>query len=143
MKVADVIVAGMVKLQSITTELMVDDIDESMAFYIHILGFSCILAEPKEKPFFVILKNGPVELMLYQREQFSEEIPAFETPPVGGTIALYIGVENISSFYSDIKDKVKIIQKMHKTNYGTLEFSCEDCNGYVLMFNESATEKTT
>jgi len=126
----------MTHLTGITTELMVDDMEKSIDFYKHTLGFKIILSEPKTNPFFVILQNGKVKLMLYQRKQFAEEIPSFEKLPVGGSIALYIGVEDIASFFDKIKRKVKIIQPLHKTDYGSTEFSCEDCNGYLLMFHE-------
>ncbi len=119
-----------------TTELMVDDMNASFNFYTKFLGFSCIVSVPEQQPFFVILQNGPVELMLYERKQFSEEIPQFKTMPVGGSIALYLTVENIDELYNDLKDKVTIIQQLHATDYATTEFSCEDNSGYVLMFNQ-------
>lgn len=109
---------------------------ESIDFYRDILGFNIIVSEPKENPFFVILQSGSVDLMLYQRNQFSEEIPKFKDMSVGGSIALYIGVEDIEEMYKNLKGKVKVIQELHTTDYGSVEFSCEDNSGYVLMFNE-------
>lgn len=126
----------MVKLKNITTELMVDNVTESIDFYRDILGFEVTVLVPEENPFFAILQNGPVELMLYHRAHFSEEIPKFKNLSVGGSIALYIGVEAIDSLYKLLKDTVKIIQPLHTTDYGSIEFSCEDNSGYVLMFNE-------
>ena len=123
-------------MKNITTELMVDDMNKSIDFYRDILEFSIIVSEPQDNPFFVILQNGKVELMLYHRTQFSQEIPKFKDMPVGGPIALYIGVDEIEKLYKSVKNKVKIIQKIHKTDYGSTEFSCEDNSGYVLMFNE-------
>lgn len=115
---------------------MVDDMEGSINFYRDVLGFSNIVSEPKENPFFVILKNGSVKLMLYHRNQFSDEIPKFGKMSVGGSIALYIDVEKVDDLYEGIKNKVKIIQELHNTEYGSMEFSCEDNSGYVLMFNE-------
>lgn len=126
----------MIKMKNLTTELMVDDMKGSIDFYRDILGFNIIVSEPQENPFFVILQNGPVELMLYHREQFLQEIPKFEDMLVGGSIALYIGVDKVEELYESLKDKVKIVQELHTTDYGSTEFSCEDNSGYVLMFNE-------
>ena len=123
-------------MKNITTELMVDNMAKSISFYRDILGFNITVSEPKENPFFVILQNGSVELMLYHRNQFSQEIPKFKDISVGGTIALYIGVEKVEELYQRIKEQVKIIQDLHTTDYGSVEFSCEDNSGYVLMFNE-------
>ena len=121
------------KITHITTELMVDDIQKTIDFYKDILGFKITISVPEENPFFVVINNGPVDLMLYQRDQFSEEIPKFKDILIGGSIALYMNVENIESLFEVLKEKVKIIQELHETNYGTKEFSFEDCNGYVLM----------
>lgn len=126
----------MIELKNITTEFMVDDIEASIDFYRKLLGFEIVVTEPKENPFFVILKNGDVELMLYNRKQFSEEISKFEKMKIGGTVALYIGVEKIDTFYKSVKNEVRIIQKLHSTDYDSTEFSCEDNSGYVLMFSE-------
>lgn len=115
---------------------MVDNMAKSINFYRDILGFTIIISEPKETPFFVILQNGSVELMLYHRNQFSQEIPKFKDMSVGGSIALYIGVEEVEELYKSLSGKVKIIQELHTTDYGSVEFSCEDNSGYVLMFNE-------
>ncbi|MCA9369109.1 MAG: VOC family protein [Pseudomonadales bacterium] len=123
-------------MKNITTELMVDNMAKSINFYRDILGFTIIISEPKETPFFVILQNGSVELMLYHRNQFSQEIPKFKDMSVGGSIALYIGVEEVEELYKSLSGKVKIIQELHTTDYGSVEFSCEDNSGYVLMFNE-------
>lgn len=123
-------------MKNITTELMVDNMAESINFYRDILGFNLIVSEPKENPFFVIIQNGSVELMLYNRDQFSQEIPKFRDMSVGGSIALYIGVEEVEKLYKSLKNKVKIVQELHTTDYGSVEFSCEDNSGYVLMFNE-------
>lgn len=123
-------------MKNITTELMVDDMDKSLIFYTDILGFNLIVSEPNKNPFFVILQNGPVELMLYHRKQFSQEIPKFKDILVGGSIALYFGVDEIEKLYMRLKGKVKIIQELHTTDYGSTEFSFEDNSGYVLIFNE-------
>lgn len=120
----------------LTPELMVESVIQTLPFYTDILGFKTVMAAPEKDPFFVILANGPVEVMLYQREQFAAEIPQFDEMKLGGTVALYISVKDISVFYTKVKDKVKIIQPLHTTDYGSVEFSISDPNGYVLMFNE-------
>lgn len=125
------------KTKKITTELMVLDMDRTIDFYQNLLGFKVTVSVPEEKPFFAILKNDSVELMLYTKSEFKKEIPKFGKMDVGGSIALYIGVDDIKSIYKDLKNKVKIIQELHTTDYGTKEFSFEDINGYVLMLNES------
>ncbi|MCA9382131.1 glyoxalase, partial [Candidatus Dojkabacteria bacterium] len=61
--------------------------------------------------------------------------PDFDKQKLGGTIALYIGIKNLKEEYERVKNQVEIIQNLHKTDYGTEEFSFYDCNGYVLMMH--------
>ncbi|MCA9382676.1 VOC family protein [Candidatus Dojkabacteria bacterium] len=119
----------------ITTELMVDEMQKSLDFYTDLLGFKIVTAVPEENPFFAIIKNGTVEIMFYERKAFVEEIPDFDKQKLGGTIALYMGIKNLKAEYERVKNQVEIIQNLHKTDYGTEEFSFYDCNGYVLMMH--------
>lgn len=123
------------QITEITTELMVDDMQKSLDFYTDLLGFKIVTAVPEENPFFAIIKNRTVEIMFYERKAFVEEIPDFDKQKLGGTIALYIGIKNLKEEYERVKNQVEIIQNLHKTDYGTEEFSFYDCNGYVLMMH--------
>lgn len=123
------------QISEITIELMVDEMQESLDFYTDLLGFKIVTAVPEENPFFAIIENGSVEIMLYERNAFVEEIPYFDKQKLGGTIALYMGIKNLKEEYERLKNKVKIIQPLHETDYGTDEFSFYDCNGYVLMMH--------
>ncbi len=121
------------KVTGLTIELMVDDIQKTINFYKTMLGFEVTVSVPEKEPFFVVMSSGSAKLMLYTRSQFSEEIPEFKEIPVGGSIAMYMNVDNIETLFGKIKGKVKIIQELHETDYGTKEFSFEDCNGYIIM----------
>ncbi len=74
--------------------------------------------------------------MLYQSAAFGQEIPQFKAQQPNATIALYIQVDDIKRLYEQVKDRVKIVQPLHQTDYGSTEFSCLDPDGYVLMFNQ-------
>lgn len=116
---------------------MVDEMQPMLDFYLRQLGFSIATQVPdKGNPFFAIIARDQVRIMLYSREQFAEEIPQFATHARGGTIALYIAVDNIEELYAQLKEKRPIIQPLHQTTYGTTEFSMTDPSGYVLMFTD-------
>ncbi|HVX92590.1 MAG TPA: VOC family protein [Candidatus Dojkabacteria bacterium] len=123
-------------MKNATLELMVDNMRESSDFYTTILGFTKSMVTPENDPVFLMLTNGGVNIMLYRRDAFVKEISKFEKLKLGGSVALYIEVEDITKLYKDVKDKVKIIQEFHTTDYGSTEFSMEDNNGYVLMFSQ-------
>jgi len=118
-------------------EIMVDNMEKNIHWYTNILGFEKKIVTPEINPIFVSLSNGGVEIMLYKREEFSQEIPKFKDIKIGGSFALYITVENIQTLYDSVKDHEKIIQELHTTDYGSVEFSLEDPNGYVLMFSQA------
>ena len=124
------------KIKNLTLELMVEDIEKSFDFYHEIFEFIPIVKVPEDKPFFMIMKNNFVQVMLYQRKKFTEEIPQFKNLKLGGSIAIYLEIENIENVFEKIKDKVKMIQEMRITDYGTSEFSFEDINGYVWMLSQ-------
>jgi uncharacterized glyoxalase superfamily protein PhnB len=119
----------------ITVELLIDTMDDSLDFYCEELGFAIDVQVPEEgTPFFATIKKDVVKIMLYARQQFSEEIPAFTTQKRGGTIALYISADKIEELFNQLSQKHPIIQPLHQTNYGSTEFSMTDPSGYVLMF---------
>lgn len=101
------------KLNSITTELMVDDMATSLAFYQDNLEFEIITQAPEQGiPFFVILKKDDCELMLYQRREFVKEIPSFAYAPLGGSMVSYFEVDNVQEIYDRLSDKVELIQRV-------------------------------
>ena len=117
-------------------EIMVDDIERSVDWYTRVLEFKENIRTPQINPVFVSLSNGNVDIMLYKRDEFVEEIPQFKDVKIGGSFALYITIEDIQSLYDTVQNQAKVIQELHKTNYGSTEFSIEDPNGYVLMFTQ-------
>ncbi|MHC1716906.1 MAG: VOC family protein [Candidatus Dojkabacteria bacterium] len=123
-------------MKSAVLELMVDDVKKSVEFYTSVLGFEKKFEVPDSEPFFVSLYRGEIEILFYRREEFSKEVPKFKDMKLGGSFVLNIEVEDVNELYDSVKGKVKVIQDLHQTDYGTLEFSMEDINGYVLLFKQ-------
>jgi len=124
------------KLKKITTNLMVESVNDTIEFYSE-LGFEDILTVPKEGEFeFAIVKSGDVELMFQSRKSLGKDISEFRYKKTGGTFTLYIKVENLLEIYERMKEKTEIVEDVHKTFYGTYEFSMKDNNGYILGLAE-------
>lgn len=128
------------KISEIIPELLVEDMTETIDFYKNVLGFTEEIIFPEANPIFAQVVRDGLHIMLYQRHDFQTEIPKLKTLKMGGTVLLYIKATDIVDFYDEIKDRVKIVQPIHKTDYGTTEFTIEDCNGYLIAFSEE-TEK--
>lgn len=124
-------------MESLTVELLVDDFDKTIQWYQSTLDFKIVSISPDStNPTFARLKKGSVEIMFYHRSEFALEIPTFEDIRIGGSMALYLVVDDIQSIWDIVQDKTKVIQPLHPTNYGSKEFTILDCNGYHLMFGE-------
>ncbi|WP_420150542.1 hypothetical protein [Spirosoma sp.] len=52
----------------------------------------------------------------------------------GGSLLLYITVDNIRQYYDYINERVTVLTGLEKTVYGATEFSLCDNNSYLLTF---------
>lgn len=124
------------KTKQLIPELLVEDMSKTLQFYSKILGFKPEIIFPEKNPVFAQVGRENVNIMLYNRSDFEKEIPKLKKIKMGGSVLLYIKAEKLETFYLEIKDKVNVIQPIHKTDYGSLEFTMEDCNGYLICFSE-------
>ncbi len=124
--------------KQLTPNLMVEDVNTTIDFYKNILGFEVLATVPETGTFnWAMLKQGNVEIQLQTRASLSEEIPIFHDKPIGGALTLYIGVEGIQELHERIKQRVRVVQNMHTTFYGTREFAIQDSNGFAISFAET------
>lgn len=132
--------------KKLTTNMMVENVNDTVDFYGDVLGFEFVMGVPlntqeivtarqKERTLgFAMVKCGTVEIMFQAKNSMTEEIPGFHDMDVGASLTFYIDVENITALYKKLSGKVTIIRDMQTTFYGKQEFYIRDCNGYVLTF---------
>jgi lactoylglutathione lyase len=126
-------------LKKLTPNIMVEDVNKTSKFYQKFLGFELLVTVPEEGQFaWAMLKRDAVEMMFQSRTSLSEEIPSLQQKEIGGSLTLYIEVEDVKELYERLKGNVTIVQDMHKTFYGAQEFAIQDCNGFILAFSETA-----
>lgn len=124
--------------KAMTTNLMVENVKDAMAFYQDMLGFSEVASVPNKEDglqFTILTKDG-LNLMLQQRTNLIEEYPILNTPKVQPSVSLYITVENFEDLYAGLKGKAKMLCDVHTTFYGAKEFAIADHDGYVITFTE-------
>ena len=122
-------------MKSISPNIFVKDINDTIDFYRQ-LGFSLTATVPEEGDFiFAMMTCGKVIFMFQTFESLGDELPTVSRQN-GGSLLLYIQTNEITKFFDQIKDKVKVIKGLEKTFYGAIEFSIEDNNGYLLTFAE-------
>jgi len=130
-----------VALKKLTPNLMVEDVNETVTFYQDVLGCALLASVPEEGQFnWAMMQHDAVEIMFQSRASLTEDVPLFKDKAIGGSLTLYINVEDIKGLYGQVQNRVTILHEMTTTFYGTREFTIQDCNGYVLTFAQAVTE---
>jgi len=126
-------------LKSITPNLMVESVDETVEFYCGKLGFSVQASVPESngKLQFAILIRDSLTVMVQDRETLVEEYPVLNVSKVQPSATLYITVDNFAELYEELKGKCDVLCDVHTTFYGANEFAVKDNNGYVITFVEN------
>lgn len=122
------------KLNNLTIELMVSDVNKTVDYYVNTLGFNLTNQVGDKKMVWAQVNSGKIAIMLMEQKALTEDIAEFKDKVVGGSVVLFIEVEGIDEFYETMKNKAQIVQEIHTTFYKTKEFAMKDINGYVLSF---------
>jgi uncharacterized glyoxalase superfamily protein PhnB len=121
------------KLKSVTPNIMVENVNDTVEFYQETLGFNKVISVPPEGTFdFAIMQLGGAMIMFQERNNMIEEYPDFSNQAVGGGLTLFIEVENVEYIYGQLKDKIEVVKDLHLAPYGMTEFAIKDCNGFIL-----------
>ena len=126
-------------LKKLTPNLLVDDVERSLAFYTDVLGFARGMTVPPDAPppyVFGSVVSGSVEIFFNEKNVASEEYPAFAGKPLGATGTMFIEMENVDALHDRLKSKVSIVMPLVKQWYGLKEFAVADPDGYIITFAE-------
>lgn len=123
--------------ETITTNIMVKNVKETVKFYEEKLGFRKILSVPEEAEIlnFAILNKDKISIMFQEQKNLIEEYPTLKTEEIVPTFTLFITVNNVINTYHELKDIVKLAKDLHKTFYGKDEFAIFDNNGNILTIS--------
>jgi uncharacterized glyoxalase superfamily protein PhnB len=123
------------ELKKLTPNLVVSNVERSVAFYRDVLGFAVEVTVPEAAPYaFASVQHGPVEIFLNAPAAAGAEYPAFKDRPIGGTLTLFVEVSDAAQAFEALKDRVTVVMPLEKKWYGSIEFAFEDPDGYVLTF---------
>ncbi len=125
------------KYQSLTPNLGVRSVNETVKFYTEILGFKLVTSVPQDgELIFAIINAGNVNLMFQQLNSLQEEYPELKNLSDKLVATFYIKLQNKNSLYQKIKDTEYLVKEMHTTPYGAEEFALCDNNGFILTITE-------
>lgn len=123
----------------LTPNLIVANVERSLAFYIDTLGFARGMTVPDQSPFvFASVTSGGVEIFLNDAATAVQEYPAFAGKPIGATGTMYIETQGVDALHDQVKSKAKVVMPLATKFYGAREFAIEDPDGYVITFAERA-----
>lgn len=123
--------------QTITTNVMVNNVKETIDFYHDVLGFEVILTVPgtNEEFQFAIIQKDSISLMLQSKKTLIEEYESLATDAIKPSFTLYITVDDVEKQYEELRNKVALAKELHKTFYGKPEFAIFDNNGNILTIS--------
>ena len=120
-------------MQSLTPILLVDAIEPCLDFWKR-LGFAVTVEVPAGDALgFVILKNGPVEVMYQTRASVAKDVPTMAGLP--SSSVLYIHVTGIDEVIAAVAGAPVVVEK-RTTFYGATEYSVREPGGSVVGFSE-------
>ena len=124
---------------NMTSNLMVDNVDETATFYQNVLGFSLYdsVRDDNGKLQFAIMGRDGFLLMFQEKSNLMSEYPTLKREALAPSSTLYIIVDDFENTYQALKERCKILVDVHETFYGAKEFAIEDNSGYVLTFAEN------
>ncbi|MBI2281569.1 MAG: VOC family protein [Bacteroidetes bacterium] len=125
-------------LNSLTPNLMVNDVEETIEYYTDILGFTLLKTVPEVGVIdWAMVKRNDVIFMFQSAKSLKDELPKLKAQKPGGGLTFYIKVDRITELHEELVDnEVEIISDLESTFYDTIEFSIVDINGYILTFSE-------
>jgi lactoylglutathione lyase len=127
----------MPSFKKLTPNLVVANVERSLAFYVDTLGFARGMTVPEQSPFvFASVTSGSIEIFFNDAATASKEYPSFAGKPIGATGTMFIEMEGIDAFHEAVKPKAKITMPIVTQFYGMREFAIEDPDGYVITFAE-------
>ena len=123
--------------ETITTNIMVENVKETIEFYQSKLGFQKVLSVPEDGSIldFAIIKKDNISIMFQERKNLLDEYPTLQKNEIIPAFTLFITVKDVEKLYKELKDKVKIAKELHKTFYGKDEFAIFDNNGNILTIS--------
>ncbi len=123
--------------ETITANIMVKNVKETIKFYEENLGFRKVLSVPEEgeKLNFAIISKDKISIMFQEQESLLEEYSSLQKNEIIPTFTLFITVSDVRLLYEELKNKVKIAKEIHKTFYGKDEFAIFDNNDNILTIS--------
>ncbi len=136
------------KLNKLSPNFKVENIQKTVAFYQENLGFKLIMAVPESQDdvhtsldrnaeyVYASMSKDNVNFMFQRSDSFEQDIIFAQNSTDSTSVAFYMEISDIDSLYQFLKNNKLEITDIKTTWYGMKEFYLKDLNGYILGFAE-------
>ena len=129
------------KFSDVTPNLVVLNVERSLAFYRDVLGFSLVTTVPDQGPFaFAWMQRDNVNVFLNSLEAVRADSPHLGTRPIGGLNTIFIVIEGekpaagVDAMRESVGSRARVFMELKDQFYGMREFGIEDPDGYAIFF---------
>ena len=129
------------KFADVTPNLVVLNVDRSLAFYRDVLGFSLIATVPDKGPFaFAWMQRDSVNVFLNSLEAVRADNATLGARPIGGLNTIFVVIEadttaaGVDAMRAAIGPRAHVFMELKDQFYGMREFGIEDPDGYAIFF---------
>lgn len=122
----------MMKFKSLYPVIWTKNLEESIGFYTHILGFS--LLDANIKAHWAFLEKESVQIMLTKPNEHGK------IDRICFSGSFYFNVDGVDHLWKDLNTITKICYKIETFEWGMREFAIYDNNGYILQFGQPVAE---
>lgn len=123
--------------QSLSPNVGVRDVNETVNFYTETLGFNLVMSNPESGTLeWAMVASGSTIIMFQELDSLKKEYPQLTGRDNNGVLTFYVKMKGMHKLYDKIKDTQYLAKDMHKTFYGADEFAIFDNNGHILTISE-------
>lgn len=131
------------KYQSLTPNMGVKSVNETVQFYTEVLDFKLVASVPESgELIFAIISAGNVNLMFQQLDSLQEEYSELQSKNENGNFTFYVKMQDKNRLYEKVRNAGFLVKKMHVTPYGVEEFAIRDNNGVILTIADDDDTET-
>jgi len=127
-------------ISAISPCFIVTDVDRTAAFYCNRLGFEATFQEPREHPFFAVIRRGGAQLLV-KSERDVTPVPNSKRHPWMRWDA-FIYASDPDALAAEFDERgARLRDAVKDTHDGLRGFELEDPDGYVLFFGHPKAQE--
>ncbi|WP_071144877.1 VOC family protein [Bacteroides ihuae] len=123
--------------QTLSPNIGVENVNETVKFYTEVLGFTLAMSNPETGELeWAMVAQGNVTIMFQEMHSLKKEYSQLADRAAVAALTFYVKMKGMKELYEKVKDTEYLAVEIHQTFYGAEEFALFDNNGYILTISE-------